>query len=633
MRRTPVTPGARAVVAGLLAALLVVTVGRAIAAVPVPASRPMYFEHLTMRDGLSQGTVMSMLQDSQGYLWLATESGLDRYDGYTVREYRRQRGNEHALANDYIWAIAEDTHGDLWLATDGGGVERWDPHSDEFQQYRHDPANPGSLASDATRALLIDADGRIWAGTQDRGVDVIDPKSGVARHFGHLDGDATTLSSDAVFSLYADHAGQIWVGTDAGLCRYDARADRFVTVGGSGPGTSLSDVHVRAIREDRSGVLWIGTAGGGASHWNPGSWALGHYRAAAFRDTTVNAFADDGASTVWVGTGAGLVEIDARTGRETVYRSGADSRLKLGDDRVMALLHDSRGALWVGTMAGGLDRFDLARGSVRSFRHAAENPDSLPADGVMALYQDRRGIVWVGAFGGGLASIDPLTDRVTRYPVGASSTSLSSGRASAIAEDGLGNLWIGTAGGGLNLLDPATGRFHHYRRSDRDPTSLNDDTVYALHVDRHGQIWIGTAGGGLDRVVGTSASPEQIRFENQSGLARMPSQVVWGIESDETDALWLSTNNGLVRFDPQTRATKVFHEAHGLQGEEFTFNAHYRGHDGALYFGGNNGFNAFLPGLSAPTAPAPRVVLTAAAKLNDAVGPKELLDRSRCALS
>src|SRR5450432_1439020 len=127
------------------------------AAAPAPAMRPMYFEHLTMRDGLSQSTINGILQDSQGYLWLATESGLDRYDGYAIREYRRERGNEHGLASDYIWSIVEDARGDLWLATNGGGVAHWDRLTEQFQQFRHDARNPKSLASDAARTLLIDA--------------------------------------------------------------------------------------------------------------------------------------------------------------------------------------------------------------------------------------------------------------------------------------------------------------------------------------------------------------------------------------------------------------------------------------------------------------------------------------------
>jgi ligand-binding sensor domain-containing protein len=123
----------------LLACVAFAVQGLALAGVPVPAVRPMYFEHLTMRDGLSMSTVNSILQDSQGYLWLATESGLDRYDGYSIREYRRERGNVLGLASDYIWAMAEDAVGDLWLATDGGGVAKWDRRTEQFRQFRHAP--------------------------------------------------------------------------------------------------------------------------------------------------------------------------------------------------------------------------------------------------------------------------------------------------------------------------------------------------------------------------------------------------------------------------------------------------------------------------------------------------------------
>ena len=696
------------------------------ATAPVPAVRPMYFEHLTLRDGLSQNSVMSFLQDSQGYLWLGTESGLDRYDGYAIREYRRQRGNDAGLASDYIWAIAEDGHSNLWLATDGGGIERWDRDSDRFQHFQHDPRDAASLSSDSVRSLLIDGHGRIWAGTLDQGLDVLDPQTGKVRHYRHRADDSHSLPADVVSVLYTDHTGRIWVGTDGGLSQYQPATDDFVSFGDPASGTVFADIHVRAVREDhtgvlwvgtlggglirldphtkhvtsfrhdpheprslshdhvwsileddaqrlwvatadglnlydpaagmfvrygndtsdphslrdsdvmalyqdRGGVLWVGTRGGGASHWNPNSWQLGHYRSPSFRDTAVNSFADDGAGRVWVGTvGSGLVEIDVRTGHERHYHvtgtegTTGDSALKLTDERIMALLYDRAGILWVGTMSGGLDRLDFSTGTVRTARSDPQDPTTLPANGVMALYEDHLGILWVGTFGGGLASIDRNTGRVTRYPYGGDKpNSLSIGRASAIAEDSRGNLWIGTAGGGLNLLERSTGRFYHYHRDDRDPTSLSDDTIYALHVDRHGDLWVGTAGGGLDRLVGSSAAPTRVRFQNQANLVRLPSQVVWGIESDSEDRLWLSTDNGLARFDPRAATVRLFHQAHGLQGEEFNFNAHYQGRDGTLYFGGNNGFNAFSPaGVASHTSP-PRLVLTAAAKLNHVLPAQE----------
>ena len=705
----------------LLILALASSAALAVGAAPPQAARPLYFEHLTVREGLSQSTVMSILQDSQGYLWLATESGLDRYDGYSIREYRRQRGETQALASEYVWAIAEDASHDLWLATVGGGVERWDRGTDRFQQFRHDPDNPRSLASDGVRTLLIDASGLVWAGTLDKGLDVLDPRTGVARHFRHRDDDPHSLPADVVCALYIDHTGRIWVGTDGGLSEYQPATDDFVNYGTSASGTSFSDPRVRAIREDhagalwigtlggglnrfdprtghvtvfrhdpsdtrslsndhvwsiledsaqrlwvatadalnlfepasgtfahygndagdprslrdsyvmtlyqdRGGVLWVGTRAGGASHWNPNSWQLGHYRSPSFRDTAVSAFADNGAGKAWVGTiGAGLVEIDSVSGRERRYGTNSNSAPALSDDRIMALLYDRAGILWVGTMGGGLDRVDPANGSARVYRNDQTDPTTLPANGVMTLYEDRKGLIWIGTFGGGLASIDPTSGRVTRYPYGSEdANSLSNPRASAIVEDQRGNLWIGTAGGGLNLLERATGRFYHYKRDDNDPASLSDDTVYALHVDRHDDLWVGTAGGGLDRVIGGSGAPDKVHFQNQSSRIYLPSQVVWGIESDRENRLWLSTNNGLARFDPRSGALKLFHEAHGLQGEEFNFNAHYLGRDGTLYFGGNNGFNAFSPESVASSTTPPRVVLTSVARLNHVLPVAEM---------
>jgi signal transduction histidine kinase/ligand-binding sensor domain-containing protein/CheY-like chemotaxis protein len=702
---------------GIVAAAIALLICHASAsgAPPVPAVRPMYFEHLTMRDGLSQSTVMSILQDKEGYLWLATESGLNRYDGYTIREYRRGRGSEHGLASDYIWKIAQDATGDLWLATVGGGIAHWSRATDQFRLFRHDPQDPDSLASDIARTLMIDAQGNVWIGTDRNGLDVLDPATGRVRHYVHRRDDPRSLAANEVFALHEDRAGRIWVGTDGGLSRYDPATDDFFNpVADSSPlagarvrsiaddhtgslwigtlnagvirfdpstgavesfrhdpnvpgslshnrvlailedreqrlwvGTSkglnlfdpsskrfvrygrnaddsysLRDDDIMSLYEDRSGVLWVGTRAGGVSHWNPRGWQMGHYSSPLLHKTAVNAFADDGRGTVWVGTSNGLVEIDVDSHREQRYDQ-ASRRLRLNDSRVMALLCDDSGTLWIGTMAGGLQRFDPAKGTVRSYLHVRDDPTTLPANGIMTLYEDRRGDLWIGTFGGGLAHIDRTTGRVLRHPYG-SSDGLSSPRASAIVEDTHDNLWIGTIGGGLNLFVRSTGRFYQYRRNDRDPHSLSDDTVYALHVDSHGQVWVGTAGGGLDRVIGSSEDPLGVKFESQSSVKDMPSQVIYGIQPDSEGRLWLSTNNGLVRFDPRDRSVALFHEVHGLQAEEFNFNAHYRGKDGTLYFGGNNGFNAFLPADTAPNTPPPRVVLTSVSVLGRNIGAADL---------
>ncbi|HET7757134.1 MAG TPA: two-component regulator propeller domain-containing protein, partial [Steroidobacteraceae bacterium] len=576
-------------------------------------------------DSLASDQVRTLLIDPSGRIWVGTfDRGLDLLDPATgaVRHFRHRDGEARSLASDAVFALYADRSGRLWVGTDAG-LSRYDPDAGGFVNYGKS-ADGAGLSDLQVRAIAADHSGALWIGTLHGGLDRLEPGTGRVTAFRHDPANPHSLSHDRVTAILEDSARRLWVATDDGLNLFERAADGFVRYGND-PGNpqSLRDSYVMSLYQDRGGVLWVGTRSGGASHWNPGTWALGHYRSAALRDTQVSSFADDGAGRVWVGTiGAGLIEIDTRRGTER--RFGRDSAtMRLSDDRVMALLYDHRGTLWVGTMTGGLDEVELASGHVRVRRALANDPQTLPADGVMALYLDRSGNLWVGTFGGGLACIDASSGRLTRYPFGADDAQhLSDAHASAIAEDALGNLWIGTVGGGLNLLERASGRFHHYRRDDRDPTSLSDDAVFALHVDRRGEVWVGSASGGLDRVVGSSAAPAAVHFESYA--PSLPGRVVYGIESDGNDGLWLSTSNGLVRLDPRTRAVKVYHEWHGLQGEEFNTGAHYQDRDGDLFFGGNNGFNAFAPAALNFSTPPPQVVLTGVVKLTTPLAARDL---------
>ena len=214
------------------------------------------------------------------------------------------------------------------------------------------------------------------------------------------------------------------------------RSDAGAGVDRRGRSQFLRDSDVLSLYQDRGGVLWVGTRAGGASHWNPRSWLLGHYFSDSFNAAQIESFADDAAGNLWVGTiGSGLIEIDSRTGRERQLdtEKAGNAGPQLSDGRVMALLNDHQGSLWIGTMSGGLDRLDLGSGKLRVYRSTPGDANTLPADGVMSLYEDRSGLLWVGTFRGGLASIDRATDKITRYPFGAAAAnSLSSSRASAI---------------------------------------------------------------------------------------------------------------------------------------------------------------------------------------------------------
>jgi diguanylate cyclase (GGDEF)-like protein len=669
---------------------------------------PLILEHLTTVDGLPQGTVMTTLQDSQGFIWLATEDGLVRYDGHELARYAYSRNAPDGLPGNFAYQIIEDAHGDLWVALKDAGVARWNRASDTFTAFHHEPKNRDSLSSDAVRTLLVGPQGQIWIGTSDNGLDILDPVSGRATHLQHNPADPTSLIDDQVFTLALDRSGQMWVGTGKGLDRWDASNNSFVHFGhdpsdphslsgsqisvlrqdpgdglwvgtidggldrigrdgrvarvfrhdpqqpaslvsddvrailedqaghlwvGTSEGLdlvdrttgltthyhedpsdaeSLRDSYIMSLYEDQSGLVWIGTRSGGVSRWNPHSWELGGHRPQWLSGKVVTSFADATGSKVWMGSlGGGLTLFDGDTGQATSIDALLNKPNALGDKRVMSLLRDRRGDLWIGTMTNGL--FVLrASGQLESIPVKLDDPHGISAPGVRALFESRSGAIWIGTHGGGVNVLDPATRLVRQLPFGTSPYTGAIGfpHISAFAEDSHGSIWIGTDGGGLGLARPDGSIIRVFRHNPKDPRTLPANTVFALAVDSKDRVWVGTDGGGLAQVIGSPASAETIHFRVMTRDQGLSSDTVYGVVPDSYGRIWLSGNSGLVRYDPDSGAIKTFHRQHGLQGEEFDFNAYNRLHDGRLCFGGPGGFNIFNPARVTENRNPPRLALT-----------------------
>jgi len=158
---------------------------------------PMRFGHVTLDDGLSQSNVLAILQDSQGLMWFGTENGLNRYNGYEIETFKRERGNPLALGSDFIYDLAEDADGNLWIATNGGGLAKKAPGESHFTSYRHDPADPDSIGSNVVRTLLVDERGALWLGTRGAGLDRFDPATETFTHHNfHDDGTPTRNANE-----------------------------------------------------------------------------------------------------------------------------------------------------------------------------------------------------------------------------------------------------------------------------------------------------------------------------------------------------------------------------------------------------------------------------------------------------
>jgi PAS domain S-box-containing protein len=503
------------------------------------------FAHLTTKDGLSPGQVRDIVQDDQGFLWFNTSGGLNRYDGYQFKSYRRDPAHLNYPATRYVQFIFKDRSNYLWVSSEES-LDRFNPATEISTRFPVDHNRPQGLLAPALH-VSQDRAGILWLAT-DAGLHRLDPASGEIRHYSHDPADPATLSSSLVRSTYEDREGTFWVCTVEGLEAFDRRTGKVTErIRLNAPGSRS----VKAF-EDHAGVLWvIYSSGNGLASWDRQTRRLTHY---SFKDREPPATSLSGADKIyedadgnlWLATyGSGLVRIDSSRRSAVRYRHSALDADSLSDDIVDAVFEDREGSIWVGVM-NGVDHFQRKPLPFKRYRHEADNPQSPLRTAVSAVYADSHENVWIGSVFG-MTRIDGKTGHYSFFrQAGPAPANLSNIFVISVVEDRSGYLWFGTFGGGLNRYDPRTGRFAAFRHNPADPHSLSHDIVYSLMVDHQGTLWAGTADG-LNRC----EDPQSGRFRSWKVAAAGASlQEVPAMVEDSNGLLWLICNRTLQRFDP-----------------------------------------------------------------------------------
>lgn len=572
------------------------------------------YRHDAMRPGSLASDVTRVVRlDRQGRVWIGmSDAGIDVLDPRSgaIEHLRHDPKDPDSLGDDRVFTITVDRAGALWIGN-AAGLDRWQPGHRAFTHFRHDADDRNSFNGTQVSQIFEDQSGSLWVGTFDGGLSRLDHDGHRVESFQHDARRATSLASDDVRAILEDHAGHLWVGTSDGLDLLDRASGRFTHYRhDERDAGSLRDSFIMSLYEDATGLIWIGTRAGGVSHWNPRSWELGGNRPHWLDGKIVNSFADAADQKLWIASMGGLFRFDPGTGEAADIDSILGRRDALGDKRVMALRRDHRGTLWIGTMANGLEKL-TADGRLESVPVKVGDPYGVSAAGIMTIFESRNGLIWIGTLDGGANVLDPLTRKIRQLPYkSAAPGAISAGSVTAIAEDLQGNMWFGTDSGGLDLARADGTVVKVFRHDPNDPASIPSNTIYAIEVDAKGRIWIGTDSGGVARVVGSDASPDTIHFEILTREQGLSSDTIYGVLSDSKGRIWLSGDSGLFRYDPETGAVKTYHREHGLQGEEFDFNAYYRSSDGRLCFGGPGGFNIFDPARLTENTHAPRLALT-----------------------
>lgn len=472
---------------------VVLLAGLARAAVP---EKDIRFRHLNTSNGLAQGTVNTIVQDTNGYLWLGTDGGLVRYDGYHTTVFKHDPANPASLADNMISAIFPAQGGGLWVAS-YGNLQLYDPASGQFK--RHLADQTGGSVLRGIRQIISDGAGGIWVGSG----------TGLRRHFAdgrraayrHDAADPASLASDEVRALVLGRDGALWVGTTSGVDRFDPAKGRFEHF--KPDQRSVPDADRNSVRSMLSsgGKLWIGTRKGVAI------WDI------------------SGAAPRPVPVPAGLAD----------------------EPMIRTLMEDHRGRYWFAT-ENGLMLWDPQSATSRRYRHHTDLPHSLGDDYVYSLYQDRSCILWVGTYFGGASHVDLCREGIEAYSERSEGNEgLSSGKVLGITAASGQRLWLATAGGGVNLLDPATGTVRQFRHDPKNPHSLSGDDATAVEVDRDGRLWVGTRSG-MNVMRGASGRFERFRLPDNTP----PGNYVVALKLDSRGAMWIGTLGGLYKVDPGT---------------------------------------------------------------------------------
>jgi signal transduction histidine kinase/ligand-binding sensor domain-containing protein/DNA-binding response OmpR family regulator/HPt (histidine-containing phosphotransfer) domain-containing protein len=491
------------------------------------------FEHLGLDQGLPHAVGVAMAQDGDGYIWIGTQSGLARWDGYQVRSFHHDAAAPNSLPGDFIQVLHVDVAGRLWVGTAAAGLAMYDKRSEQFVRLTDE------LSRGLISAISSDSRGNLWIGTAN-GLKYYDTVQKTIRHYSHE--DTPGLPDNQIRSLLLDRAGTLWIGTATGLARMK-------------PGGTIVDV---PVNDDVPGT------------WNDSVLSLGENQRGQIAFGTLK-------------SGIGIVNAGADSGRLVKLRGVTD----VESNMVLAVTETMPGIWWISTYGGGLIEYRTDNHRSTRILHQPAVPFSLSHDRTAALLRDRSGIIWISTERG-VDIYDPHTSAIDS--VFGSKDALEAS-VSALLSDSRGDVWIGLADKGVDIVQRDGSRRAALRPDSHHPeTALPNRMVLSFAEAEPGEAWIGTQLG-LYRTSRNGAAVRRVKLPQGNPYPRV------GTILARKGELWLGTFEGLVRFNPatgaQTRYEQGTQEAGGLTDNRI--HGVVMDVDGAMWVATRNGLNRLDP--------------------------------------
>ena len=520
------------------------------------------FDHISIKDGLSQSTVYTILQDEQGLMWFGTQDrGLNKYDGNSFEIFIHDPLDNNSISENNISKIIQDKLGFLWIGTWGGGLDKLDPRNYKITHYYPNPVDSSSLSHERTQTIFEDKDGIIWVGTAGGGLNKYNRENNNFSHYQHNPKNETSLSSDRIWSISEDSLGYLWIATSNGLNKFNKKTGGFKRfLHDPNNKNSISHKQVRTTFIDHKGNLWLGTAVG-LDLFNSKTETFTHFNLLFNNEVnSVNKIFEDHNNTLWIGTHiGGLLKFNNDKKSFTEYTYDPNDNNTIGYNDIRDISEDRAQNLWIATRGGGLNKINLKPQKFIHLEHNPKNINSLGNNRIRALYEDKNGLLWIGTdVGGGLDTYDRKENKFTHYYSDPNNkNSLSSNDISAIYQDRKGIIWLGTDGAGLNRYDKRKKTFTCYKHNSKTLSSIVNNQIRAIYEDKYGNLWIGTVNG-LDKF--DKKNKNFIHYKhNAIDDESISNNFIWTIFQDTFGDLWIGTKNGLNLFNYETETFKKYH--------------------------------------------------------------------------
>ncbi|MBE9469376.1 MAG: SpoIIE family protein phosphatase [Bacteroidetes bacterium] len=556
------------------------------------------FNHLTVEQGLSHNNVYGIIQDNDGFMWFATQDGLNRYDGYSFEVFRHNPINANSLSSSNFGKIYQDKSGKIWCGTYGGGLDEFDPHSNLFVHHKHSDIDSTSISNDKIRFIFEDTKNQLWVGTSEGGVNVYNRDTKIFTKYLYNPNDDNTLSDNRAKCICEDSSGTIWIGTYKGLNKFDGKTKKFTRIKLDKKETSEAN-KVEYLFVDGK-IMWISTRGGGLGRYNLETNKIVFYKhdpknKYSIQEDRVEFLFKDSFGNFWIGTYfGGLCRFDIKTNRFYNYQYDIGNIYSLSHNRVEYICEDKSHNLWIATRGGGINKLDLKPKKFNGIAYNPKKKNSLPHPNVLSITQDKEGYLWVGTDGGGLTKIDRKNNRYTNFKHKSHiSTSISQSRIWSICIDKSGSLWAGTYSEGLNKMILKNGKYEfiRYKHDINDSNSISGNQINVIFQDDRGTIWVGTKSG-LNKIIYSKDSSKVIfkHFRHQKNNPKsLRDDYISEIYQDKLKNLWIGTYvGGLNKFDYKTEAFQTINIDSKLQ-SSFRVEAITEDNNGVLWIGSEGG--------------------------------------------